>query len=445
MEPSSAAEPVTPEPGPSGGRALRRVTLSSLIGTAVEFYDFVLYATMTALVFDRLFFSNLDPALATVAAFGAFSAGYVARPLGGIVFGHFGDRLGRKKMLILSMSLMGAASFLIGALPTYEMVGAAAPILLVVLRIVQGVALGGEWGGATLMVNEHAAAASRGLWNGIVQMGGPIGGLLSTAAVMGVTLLGDDALLSWGWRVPFLLSAVLLVVGLYIRAGVAESPVFVKAATTDAAAGAKHVPLATIMRRPGPLALACAVGIGPFALAALIGVYMISYAKAIGYELSDVILASLIGTTVALLTTPLFSAMSDRVGRRRVILGGAVGIVVYALPFYALVDSLSPARLVVALMIATAIQTAMFAPLGALLSEMFDTEVRFTGVSMGYQLAAVLGGGFTPLIASSLLAGHLHSTPLVVIAICCGVVTMLAILRIGDKSGRDLTKSGDTR
>jgi len=183
---------------------LRRVVLSSLIGTAVEYYDFVLYATMTALVFDRLFFSALDPGLATVAAFAAFAAGYVSRPIGGILFGHFGDRLGRKRMLVVTMAIMGVGSFLIGLLPTYETVGLAAPAMLVVLRVAQGIAIGGEWGGATLLVAEHAEAHSRGRSIGLMQMGSPIGTLLSTGVVAAVTLLGEDALLSWGWRIPFL-------------------------------------------------------------------------------------------------------------------------------------------------------------------------------------------------------------------------------------------------
>jgi len=415
------------------------VVISSLIGTAVEYYDFVLYATMTALVFDRLFFSALDPGLATVAAFAAFAAGYVSRPIGGILFGHFGDRLGRKRMLVLTMAIMGLGSFLIGLLPTYETVGLAAPAMLVVLRVAQGIAIGGEWGGATLMVAEHAEADSRGRSIGLMQMGSPIGALLSTAVVTAVTLLGDDALLSWGWRIPFLFSALLLVFGLYVRVSVPESPVFEQAVSADASgSGRQRLPLSAVLHRPRTLILATAVGIGPFGLTALINTYMISYAKGIGYPLTDVITASLLSSVTSLLTIPLFSALSDRVGRRAVIMGGALAIVVYAVPFYALVDSVSFPRLAVAWILAQAVQSAMYAPLGVLLSEMFDTDVRYTGVSMGYQLAAVLGAGFTPLIASSLLAGDMRSAPLVVIAIGCGVVTMLAIWLMKETRGRNL-------
>lgn len=416
---------------------LRRITLSSLAGTTVEYYDFLLYATMTALVFDRLFFPGSDPSAAAVAAFGTLAAGYVARPLGGILFGHLGDRLGRKRTLVTTMTLMGVASFLIGCLPTYEMIGRAAPVLLVLLRVGQGIAVGGEWGGATLMVAEHAQPSTRGLWNGIAQMGSAIGGLLSTVVVTALAGLPDAELMSWGWRVPFLLSAALLVIGLYVRSTVSESPVFMQA-LESAGAGKKAIPLTAVLRRPGPLLLTCAVGIGSFGLTALLSTYMLSYTRNIGYPMSDVLSAKLWGGVAVLVAIPLFSALSDRLGRRTVMLAGAVAIVLYAYPMYALVDSRSTPLLIIAVVIGQIIQAAMYGPLGAMLSEMFATEVRYTGVSLGYQLAALIGAGFTPLLAASLLAGAPRSTPLVLIAIGCGLVTIVALLRIGETKGRNL-------
>jgi MFS family permease len=425
---------------PTSTGVLRRVTLSSMLGTAVEYYDFMLYATMTALVFDRLFFAGADPSMATVAAFGTFAVGYLARPVGGIMFGHFGDRLGRKRMLVTTMALMGVVSFLIGVLPTYATVGAAAPILLVSLRVVQGIAVGGEWGGATLMVAEHADPAARGRWNGLMQLGGPLGGMVSTAVVTGLTtVLSDDALLAWGWRAPFLLSAILLVIGLYVRFSVPESPVFRQAAESSASEDPR-VPLRELLRKPRTLILASVVGIGPFALSTLMGSYMISYAKGIGHPVPDVMTAYLIAGLTGLISIPLSSAASDLVGRRKVVLFGAVGIVLFGAPFYALVDSLSYPLLIVALIIAQLCQSAMWAPLGALLSEMFDTEVRFTGVSLGYQTSALIGAGFAPLIASSLVVGNLRSAPLVGLVIGCGVITILAIWQIKETRGTDLTE-----
>ncbi|MGE2734661.1 MFS transporter [Mycolicibacterium vaccae] len=415
---------------------LRRVALSSLLGTAIEYYDFLVYGTMSALVFGIVFFPESDPAVATIAAFGTLAAGYVARPIGGILFGHFGDRLGRKSMLVLTMVLMGVASFLIGLLPTYAAIGVAAPILLVTLRIIQGIAIGGEWGGATLMVTEHAEPHRRGFWNGVMQMGSPIGSLLSVAVVTLITLLPDEDFLSWGWRLPFLVSVALLAIGIYVRLSITESPVFEAARPAPKAAS---TPLLQVLRKPRVLVLACAVGIGPFALTALISTYMISYATAIGYHRTDVMTALIFTSLTGLVAIPAFSALSDRVGRRAVMVAGALGIVVYAWPFYALVDIGSTVWLTVAMVIAQLIQSLMYAPLGALFSEMFGTAVRYTGASMGYQLAALLGAGFTPLIASSLHADGVSRMPLVVLAAACGLVTVVAVWRLQETRGTDLT------
>ncbi|MFB7590035.1 MFS transporter [Streptomyces sp. NPDC056169] len=437
---SSAPSPHSPE-RPSDPALLRRVALSSLLGTVIEYYDFLLYGTMAALVFGPLFFPGSDPAVATIAAFGTLAAGYVSRPLGGAVFGHFGDRLGRKSMLVLTMVLMGVASLLIGLLPTYGAIGVAAPVLLVLLRVVQGLAIGGEWAGATLMVVEHADPKRRGLWSGVMQMGSPIGFLLSTVAVTLTTLLPRESFLAWGWRVPFLFSAVLLAIGLYVRVSITESPLFRQAARTEGAGQEPGVPLAQVLRRPRNLVLACAVGIGPFALTALISTYMLTYATAIGYATSEVMTGLVLTSVTGLVTIPFFSALSDRVGRRAVVLGGAAGVVLLAFPVYALVDARSPALLVLGMVLGQVVQSAMYAPLGPLLSELFGTRVRYTGASLGYQLAALIGGGFTPLFASSLLSasGGARSAPLAVLALACGLVTALAVWRVAETRGRDLS------
>ncbi len=421
---------------PSDPATLRRVALSSLLGTAIEYYDFLVYGTMSALVFGRVFFPDSDPAVATIAAFGTLAAGYVARPLGGILFGHFGDRLGRKRMLVLTMGLMGAASFAIGLLPTFAAVGVTAPLLLVALRVIQGIAIGGEWGGATLMVTEHAEPHRRGFWNGVMQMGSPIGSLLSVTVVTAITLLPDEAFVSWGWRVPFLLSVVLLAIGVYVRVSITESPVFEQA--KPKVVESRRIPLIEVLRRPRNLILACAVGIGPFALTALISTHMISYATSIGYHRTDVMTSLVFTSLSALIAIPVFSALSDRVGRRPVMLVGGVAIICYAWPFYWLVDMRAMAWLIVAMVVAQIVQSLMYAPLGALYSEMFGTTVRYTGASMGYQLAALLGAGFTPMIASSLLVDEVTSLPLVVLAMGCGAVTVLAVWRIRETQGVDL-------
>jgi MFS family permease len=325
-------------------------------------------------------------------------------------------------------------------LPTYETIGIAAPVLLVLFRVVQGIAIGGEWAGATLMVVEHADARRRGLWSGVMQMGSPLGFLLSTLAVTATTLLPPDRFMAWGWRIPFLFSAVLLGIGLYVRISITESPLFQQAQQSQDTGTTPRIPLAQVLREPRTLVRACAVGIGPFALTALISTFMLTYATSVGYATSDVMTALLFTAVTGLVAIPLFSALSDRVGRRAVVLGGAVGIMLLAVPVYALVDTESTPLLILGMVLGQVVQSAMYAPLGPLLSEMFGTRVRYTGASLGYQLAALVGGGFTPLVAGSLLSasGGVSSTPLVAVAVLCGLVTALAIWRTAETRGRNL-------
>ncbi|MBD9727191.1 MFS transporter [Streptomyces caniscabiei] len=401
-------------------RQLRRVALSGLLGTAVEFYDFLVYGTVAALVFGELFFPGADPAVGTIAAFGTFAAGYLARPLGGIVFGHFGDRLGRKSMLLLTMGLMGGASFLIGLLPTYDTIGVWAPVLLITLRVVQGIAIGGEWGGATLMVVEHAGERRRGLWSSFTQMGAPLGSLLSSLVVTMVVAMPREQFAAWGWRVPFLLSVVLLGVGLFVRLKVVESPLFTRVSKDRAQA---RLPLLEVVRRPRALVLAACVGIGAFTAQSLLTSYLIAYATGIGYPRPQVLTALTVSAVVALVVLPCASALSDRVGRRPVVLAGAVASAVLAFPVLALVDSRSPGLLILAVVLGHGIaQSVMYGPLGALLTEMFGTRVRYTGASLGYQLATLIGAGFSPMIAGSLVAANGGSGTPVSLLICAGAV-----------------------
>lgn len=428
--------PSTAQPS-SDTRQLRRVALSGLLGTAVEFYDFLVYGTVAALVFGELFFPRADPAVGTIAAFGTFAAGYVARPLGGIVFGHFGDRIGRKSMMLLTMVLMGCGSFLIGVLPTYDAIGVWAPVLLVTLRVVQGLAIGGEWGGATLMVVEHAErtqGARRGLWSSFTQLGAPLGSVMSAGVVTLVSTLPDDDFRAWGWRVPFLLSIVLLGVGLFVRLKVAESPLFAQARQEPRARHEPRAkpPILEVLRRPKPVILAAFVGIGAFTAQSLLTGFMISYAVQNGYTRPQVLTAVTVASCVALVVLPAASALSDKVGRRPVVLAGAVASAALAFPVLALVDSGSPGLLILALALGHGVaQSTMYGPLGALLSEMFGTRVRYTGASLGYQAATLLGAGFSPLIASSLLASSGGSSTPVSLLLCGGAaITALTVWRL---------------
>lgn len=438
MPPSPVASPST---AAERTRQLRLVAASGLLGTAVEFYDFLVYGTVAALVFGELFFPGADPAVGTIAAFGTFAAGYVARPLGGILFGHFGDRLGRKSMLLLTMGLMGGASFLIGLLPTYDTIGVWAPVLLIALRVVQGVAIGGEWGGATLMVVEHAGERRRGLWSSFTQMGAPLGSLLSTAVVAYVVTLPKDDFAAWGWRVPFLFSVALLGVGLFVRLKVVESPLFAEVKKDRAES---RLPILDVLRNPRPVLLACGVGIGAFTAQSLLTSYMIAYATGIGYARPQVLNALTVSACVALVVLPCASALSDKVGRRPVVLAGAVASAALAFPVLALVDSGSPGLLILAVVLGHGIaQSTMYGPLGALLTEMFGTKVRYTGASLGYQGATLVGAGFSPMIATSLVAGSGNSTP-VALLLCGGAaITAVTVCFVRETNRSTLDDSAD--
>ncbi len=392
--PRSRESAIPPAPtAPERTLQLRRVALSGMLGTAVEFYDFLVYGTVAALVFGELFLPGADPAVGTIAAFGTFAAGYVARPIGGIVFGHFGDRLGRKNMLLLTMGLMGGASFLIGVLPTYDTAGVWAPVLLITLRVVQGIAIGGEWGGATLMVVEHAGERRCGLWSSFTQMGAPLGSLISASVVALVSTLPKDQFAAWGWRVPFLLSVLLLGVGLFVRLKVVESPLFAEVKKDRAQS---RLPILDVLRRPKPVLLACCVGIGAFTAQSLLTSYLIAYATGIGCPRPQGLTALTVSAAVALVVLPCASALSDRIGRRPVVLTGAILSAATAFPVLALVDSRSSGALILAVVIGHGIsQSLMYGPLGALFSEMFGTRVRYTGASLGYQGATLVGAGFS--------------------------------------------------
>lgn len=440
--PPEKASPSAPQAFiPTDARARRRAALSSLLGTTIEYYDFLLYGTMAAVVFGPLFFPGSNPALSTIASFGTLAAGYVARPLGGVIFGHFGDRVGRKSMLLITMLMMGIASAAIGLLPTYHTIGVAAPILLVLLRVVQGVAVGGEWGGAALMVVEHADARNRGRWAGIMQLGTPLGFLLSTGAVAAVTQLPEPQFSTWGWRVPFLLSAALLVLGMYVRLRVAESPVFAAAEPPR-----DSIPAAQVLRRPRLLVPAVFAGLAPFALTALTSSHIIAYATGIGYAVGEVMRSLLLVVVVSIVAIPASAALSDRWGRRRTMMTGAIGAIVYAFPLYSLINSDSWWIMTGALMFAQLLQNLMYAPLTPMLSEMFPTGVRYTGVSIAYQTAALVGAGFTPLIASSLLvAFDGSSVALSGIIVVTAALSLAALVATVEVTGRDLRVDVDDR
>ena len=384
-------------------RDMRRVLGSSFAGSIIEYYDFILYATAASLVFGKVFFSNLDPAFALFVSFATLAVGYLARPLGGVIFGHFGDRLGRKRMLVLSMLLMGASTTAIGILPTSAQAGILAPSALVLLRVVQGVAVGGEWGGATLMAVEHAPARKRGFAAAFANAGGPAGGLLATFMVSGVAGLTGNQFLVWGWRIPFLFSAVLIAIGLLIRLKVSESPIFKELEGENERR--ERMPILALLRNHRrEVMLALIATLGFYACQGILTVWGISVAIEKGVNRTGALNWMASSAIVTIVVCFLSARLSDRIGRRAVLTAAGILAAVLAFPILMLLTNGTLWGFAVAILMGNGlVQGAIAGPLGAFISEQFPTDVRYTGASLAYQGGSTIGAGFTPMIASGLM------------------------------------------
>jgi len=412
---------------PTSSAELRRVVLASFIGTTIEWYDFFLYGTAAALVFNRLFFPTLDPLAGTLSAYATYAVGFVARPLGGAIFGHFGDRIGRKKMLVWSLSLMGLSSTLIGLTPTYDRIGIWAPVMLTILRFCQGIAAGGEWGGAVLLAVEHSAGERRGLHGAWPQMGTPAGLLLSTVVFAAVSSrLSEPAFLAWGWRIPFLLSIVLVAIGLFIRLRVMESPSFERLKDTR---GESRTPLLDVFREhPREVLVGMGIRFAQNLVFYIYTVFILSYGeKTLGYPRSVMLRGVMIVSFIGIFATPFWSYLSDRVGRRPILLGGVTFLLVFSYPFFWLFDR-GPAFVPIAMILAMNIgHDMMYGPMAATLSELFGTRVRYSGASLTYQLTSVVSGGVAPFIATVLLAKYGIGAVAAYVAASCAL-TVVATL-----------------
>ncbi len=403
-----------------------RVAVASFIGTTVEFYDFLIYGSAAALVFPKLFFPGVSPATGLLLSFATFGAGFVARPLGGLVFGHFGDRVGRKQMLVYSLLLMGGATIVIGLLPNYAQIGIAAPILLTVLRLVQGFAVGGEWGGAILMAVEHASAERKGLYGAFPQMGASAGTATATLAFYTVSRLPDHEFLAWGWRIPFLASAILIVIGLAIRLSLPESPDFT---AVRARSEVLRIPVAEAFRKHWKQILLVAgayLSQGVFAYICV--AYLVSYGTTVaGIDRTQALFGVFVAAVIAVVTYPLFGALSDALGRKPVFLAGVVLMGATIAPAFALIDTGDPRLFLAALVLVFGFAMAPAAGVTSSLFAMsFDADVRYSGVSMGYTLSQLLGSAFAPTVATALYAATKTSNSIVAYLVAVSVVSAVS-------------------
>ena len=408
--------------------AMTPIVLAGSIGTIIEWYDFLIYGTAAALVFNTLFFPSLDPLTGTLAALGTYAVGFFARPLGGILFGHYGDRIGRKTMLMITMVVMALGTFCIGLLPTYDQIGIWAPILLVSLRIVQGIGLGGEWGGASLMVLEHAPAGRRGFFGSLVQIGFPLGLVASAGAFALATMLPEADFKAWGWRLPFLASIVLLGVGWFVRARIPETPLFARMKERGDIANS---PFMETMRRDWrSFLIAVGLKISEVSWVYILTVFVVVHAtKTLGLPRSLLLNAIVIAALIEVITIPFFGWLSDKIGRRPLYFAGTLFTVCFAFPLFWLLDTKDPTTIMIAIAVALSLgHGTMFGLQSTYFPELFGTRNRYTGASFGFQLSAAIGGGLSPILAASLADAMGGTAGVSVLLIALALVTLVATI-----------------
>ena len=438
---SGAAAAAAAAPQPASPATLRKVIAGSLIGTTIEWYDFFLYGTAAALVFNKLFFPKSDPLTGAMLAFATYALGFAARPLGGIVFGHFGDRIGRKRLLMISLVLMGASTAAIGLLPTYAAIGAAAPIALTLLRLIQGFAVGGEWGGAVLMAAEYGDAARRGTWAGWPQVGVPAGNLIAAAILAVMAAVQSDAqFLAWGWRVPFLLSVILVAIGWWVRVSLEETPVFQALARQEDAL--PRAPLVEALRkRPGGVAIGMGIRVGENICFYVLTVFSITYVTEVGHLPKSLGLnAVLAGAAVECLAMPVFSWLSDRIGRRIVYALGAGGMALWAFAFFPLLDTGSAPLVALAVIGGLICHGAMYGPQAAFIAELFPTRFRYSGASFAYQFTSIFAGSLAPIIALALFRQTHSATPIAVYVSAACAISVVAALMARETRGKSFAQ-----
>jgi len=417
---------------------LRRAVVASTIGTAIEWYDFFLYSVVTGLVFAKLFFPNSDPLTGTLEAFAVYAVGFVARPIGAAIFGHYGDRIGRKATLIATLMLMGIATFLVALVPTYEQIGIWGAVILTILRFIQGIGVGGEWGGSVLLAMEWARTNhSRGFIASWPQFGVPCGLFLANLAVLSFSQMSGEQFLSWGWRLPFFLSLILVVIGLWIRLGIMETPVFTRLVVERKIERAPM--LEVIKRQPGDILLSAFARMAEQAPFYIFTAFVFAYGTGTLHVSRDFLLvAVLVASVLSFVSIPLFGHISDRIGRKKMYMIGAVVCGVFGFIYFGLLNTGSLTLIFLAIVLSLIPHDMMYGPQAALIAESFSGRLRYSGASLGYQLASVIAGGPAPLIAAWLYSQYHSVWPIAWYIAACAVVTLVATAMMRDYTGLDL-------
>jgi metabolite-proton symporter len=420
-------------------RQLRRAIVASTIGTTIEWYDFFIYGTVTGLVFAKLYFPGSNPLTGTLQAFAIYAVGFIARPVGAAIFGHYGDRIGRKAALIATLLLMGLATFFVAFVPGYARIGIWGAVILTILRTLQGIGVGGEWGGSVLMSMEWArTTAHRGFVASWPQWGVPAGLFLANLAVLAFSALSGPQFVTWGWRIPFLLSIVLVGIGLYIRLGILETPAFERLVSENRI---ERVPVVEVIKRqPREIILTALLRMGEQAPFYIFTAFVFTYGTTVLHSSRDLLLtAVLVASIVSFFTIPIAGAVSDRIGRRRMYLIGAAATGVFGFVYFSLLDTMMPGWIFLAIVLSLIPHDMMYGPQAALIAECFTGRLRYSGASLGYQLASVIAGGPAPLIATALFAAYKSGYAIAIYILVCAFISLISAALVPDYTNRDIS------
>ena len=421
-------------------RQLRRALIASTVGTTIEWYDFLLYGQVTGLVFGKLFFPQSDPIVGVLQAFAVFFVGFLGRPMGAAIFGHWGDRIGRKATLIATLLVTGIATMAVGLVPTYESIGIWGAFVLVIIRLIQGIGVGGEWGGSVLLAMEWARTnKNRGVLAAWPQFGGPAGLFLANLAVLFFSWLSGDQFLVWGWRIPFILSIVMVGIGLWIRLGITETPVFQKVLDEERI---ERVPVLEVLKRqPKQVALTALVRMPEQAPGYIVGTFIFTYATTmLGAPRNFVLMAVLVQAVLGFIWVPIAGHLSDRIGRKRMYMIGSIFVGIFGFIYFALLDTKVPSLMFIAIALSLLPAMTCYGPQAALIAESFSPRLRYSGASLGYQLASIIAGGPSPFIATALFAAFASSFPIALYILGCGVIGLIAVSMLTDHTNKDVSQ-----